>query len=645
MKRIRKFATLCAAMLLASTTVCAEGGIIFKGRLPVDAKCHWITAAAVKTAAVGSDPEFSDITWLTQQRVAENGAFEVTVPSSALTSEVTLLSNYSLDKYIYVSSGSASDGTGEYDSPVNTLGAALKLCEGGETVVLLDMVSVPNNMTWTTTNAVKITGKNPISGEVAGGLDLTATVALRITAPAELENMSFKTLATASSTDNANKIFACGNRLVLGEGLTMDNPIDVLGGNSIKNTAESTDVTILSGKYRRIFGGGENSPVTGDTNVYIGGNINSEYSANDDASNYYDSRIFGGGKNSGADVGGSTHITVADGTLAYIVGGGSASAVGGDTNIELSGGRVMNVYGGTVDKTTVHSGNSYIKMTGGTAESLFGGSMSVGFNGNTNINVSGGTVLRRIYAGCYNDFNGSWSSDFHVSGSTGVVIGKGCELITGGDLSWENKLNSGIFGGSRAAENSDTEVSTIIFTDDMYAACGSMIGDQGSMYTQSLLSHHDYIVKGGVGGAIRPAGGNKIEIVPDAGKNAVVNAKLFFEDILDLDDAVTEITFKDGYTLSNAAAELDGSGAKIGASLTVGDENMLTGSENLIAAVYNSENTLIGVKWAEITESRDYSFDIGLADTSGVKIRLYVWNAESLKPLGRIYTIIPSVKP
>ena len=68
----------------------------------------------------------------------------------------------------------------------------------------------------------------------------------------------------------------------------------------------------------------------------------------------------------------------------------------------------MNVYGGTVDKTTVYEGDTYINMSGGSVEGIFGGSMSQTMTGNTRIAVSGGQVTRRIYGGCYNDWSGSW---------------------------------------------------------------------------------------------------------------------------------------------------------------------------------------------------------------------------------------------
>ncbi|UKI37473.1 MAG: hypothetical protein L6V93_04890 [Clostridiales bacterium] len=61
-----------------------------------------------------------------------------------------------------------------------------------------------------------------------------------------MENMTFNTLASDLSDYNAkvNKIFACGNKIVFGENLTMDNPIDIFGGHSVNHTVESTDLTV-----------------------------------------------------------------------------------------------------------------------------------------------------------------------------------------------------------------------------------------------------------------------------------------------------------------------------------------------------------------------------------------------------------------
>ena len=107
-----------------------------------------------------------------------------------------------------------------------------------------------------------------------------------------------------------NRMLPAATKLVMGEGLTMTEPIDILGGNSVNNTAENTDLTLLSGRYRRIYGGGWNSPVNGDTHIVIGGTVNSEYSVEDSSADYYDSRVFGGGVNSNSEVLGKTYITV-----------------------------------------------------------------------------------------------------------------------------------------------------------------------------------------------------------------------------------------------------------------------------------------------------------------------------------------------
>lgn len=393
----------------------------------------WLTAMMVINNDQKAEPSPSNIAYITQEKITPDGGFTLHLP--ILDESYTLRSNLPVDvtRYYYVSAQNGSpNGTGTVSSPAATLQQAFSMAEDGGTIVLLDTVQTTS---WDTDKQLTVTGRNPITGELGGGIDLTKITTLRLGGAVKFENLTFVTKAAATLSENANRIFACGNPLVMGEGLTMTEPIDILGGNSINHTAESTDLTLLSGRYRRIYGGGWNSPVTGDTHVTIGGTVNSEYAVEDSASDYYDSRVFGGGVSSGSTVGGQTYITIRDdAAIAYLVGGGSgagADVTGGGTHISIEGGRVMNVYGGTVDKATVFQGDTHIRMTGGSVEGIFGGSMSCGMTGNTFISVSGGQVTRRIFGGCYNDWTFSWKSDCHVNGTTAVWIGGSPQLITG----------------------------------------------------------------------------------------------------------------------------------------------------------------------------------------------------------------------
>ena len=300
-------------------------------------------------------------------------------------------------------------------------------------------------------------------------------------------------------------------------------------------------------RYRRIYGGGWNSPVNGDTHVVIGGTVNSEYSVEDSSADYYDSRVFGGGVNSGSEVAGKTYITIKDNAaVAYVVGGGSGSGAdikGGGTHISIEGGRVMNVYGGTVDKTTVYEGDTSINMSGGSVEGIFGGSMSQAMTGNTRITVSGGQVTRRIFGGCYNDWTGSWKSDFHVNGTTAVWIGGAANLITSEGLSSGNKANSGIFAASRAANNVTTETSYLIFADGTYDKWKEKIGDTTGW--NAFQPHYDYLVKAGNGGTatLNDNTAGALNLTAEENKAAFCNGQQTENGIYKIKDTETTIEF------------------------------------------------------------------------------------------------------
>ena len=82
------------------------------------------------------------------------------------------------------------------------------------------------------------------------------------------------TLTFAADRSPAQAIYANGYKVKIGEGVTMPNAIRIFGGKS-GGTTTSTDLTVLSGYYTQIFGGGNNTNIIGDVNLYVGGNVNS----------------------------------------------------------------------------------------------------------------------------------------------------------------------------------------------------------------------------------------------------------------------------------------------------------------------------------------------------------------------------------
>lgn len=636
-----KFISLFTAIsLMTPITAFADGMVTFSGKVSIREVGKRISVMTLKSGADINAPSFDDIGYVNQSKVDDKGNFSISVPLNQLTDGFDLLSNVTLGKKLYVSETSGMDtNTGDINSPFKSLSKAILSADYNTTIYLKDTVTVPKNAVYDNSGKrVIISGIDEATGNVVGGLNLLGTVSVQFRMPCKLENMSIDSLATESVSENANKLFASGYDLVFGEGLTMTNPIDVFGGTPINRSCDSTNLTIYSGDYRRIYGGGENAVVNGDTHVKIY-SMNKGYSANDDNAKYYDSRIFGGGKNSGADVCGNTYVDFYGGTAAYIIGCGANSQVNGESNITISGGRVMNVYGGTVDGTTVHNNNSSIILKGGAVESLFGGSKDCSFNGDTFIEASNAEVYRRIYGGCYNDYGLGWGSSYTVNGTTFVSVGKNLKVATGGDLSSDNKLNSGIFAGSRTSSNSTAEVSVLLFADDSAASLEKLVGEQGGRYGNIFKSHHDYVIKSGEGGKISSLSNLEIKILPYPGKRAVVDNKPIISNKYTINSPATIINFENGITIDRASWSCVSDKLTINADVTIGDVNILSKNDKIIAALYESDGRLKTVLFSKIDNSGNYKFNIDNIAADSVQVRLYAWNMNTAKPLTPVFLL------
>lgn len=645
MKKIPAF--LAAVLLMTSSAVYAEGNIVFSGTVKNSGK-QWVSAMAVKSGTDKETLEASDIGWITQSRIGADGSYSVSIPARYIVPEYNILSNLAIDKKIYVSSEKSCDtpyGTEEF--PYATIQQALDNAEDGSTIILQDIIPMQSGSVLTCgREGIVITGKNPETGNITGGIDLTENSSAAFCFPVTLENMTIDTLECDQKdlSTSASRIFASGYKLVMGEGITMTNPIDLFGGGiNVKYPVESTDVTLMSGSYRRIYGGGNFAQVKGDTHITVAGNINPGTSANDSSSAYYESKIYGGGNCSGADVLGNTYISFNDGTTAYILGGGREANVAGNTNINITGGRVMNVYGGTDDRQTMLSVNTNICMSGGIAESLFGGSDRMDLNGNTNVTVTGGQVLRRIYGGCYNNYVLSYGSSCGVIGTTCVTLGPKAQLLTKGDLSGSDYINVGVFASDRYSSRKENSDAVLIFIGNSYEQLKGKIGEQVS--GSSFKSNHNHIVKATEGGTVACIGDGVIKITPDGGKNPIVNGIKYYKNEYTLPDtdtdiSVTEIGFEDGISITAPSYSEGDSKAEITANLEIGEGFAASADDTLIAVVYDQTGSIIAMGMAEITESGDYKFNVNLDGNGGAHtVRLYAWDKKTLLPLTESCTL------
>ena len=357
------------------------------------------------------------------------------------TAEVTAETNT-----VYVSANGNDSNDGTENSPYLTLDKAISEVPDGGTVTLKDTVAIDG---WTARGKTfTLTG---------GTLDAATSLdALNIYDNVTFTNM---TISVDPYETAYYKIYANGYKVTVGENVTFSDLVDIYGGG-YNATVASTDLTLLSGTYRRAFGGGRGGKVTGDTHLYVGGTVNSgiDSAITNHEDIYY---VYGGGQQDA--IGGSANLTFADSAKAVYVFGGSynsGATLAGGANLTVTGGKAMSIYGGNC---VVDSGSgSNTVITGGTFEQVFGGNSYIGMTGNVDLRVLGGTITRRIYGGCYNDTSGlSFSSDYHVTGKINLTLGSGANITygySGNDLS--------VFAHSRYSESSSDEDAHLTFADE-----------------------------------------------------------------------------------------------------------------------------------------------------------------------------------
>lgn len=312
---------------------------------------------------------------------------------------------------------------------------------------------------------------------------------------------------TLTFANNA-AVFANGNRVKMGEGVTMTNPIRLFGGKR-GAAVESTHLTLLAGKYYQIFGGGNNGDVTGDTYLYVGGNVNPDADATSHSATYC---VYGGGyihEGATATIGGNAYTVFADNAKAnYVFGGNNGAGTGiikGSTDLTVSGGATMSVYGGSRGSSL--TGNTKVLISGGTMEQVFGGCESHSMTGDVTIDITGGTITRRIYGGCYNEATRSglsinWGSSHYVTGKVMLTLHGGANITLN-----DSDDDRAIFAHSRQKTLSATEVTHLVYADSTaYNTYKNKVGAQdmgamvimGSTAAADHIHYHTYSASGAV---------------------------------------------------------------------------------------------------------------------------------------------------
>ena len=363
------------------------------------------------------------------------------------------------------------------------LASALNNVSDGGTVTINGTCTVASGFTWPSyTKNVTVTG---------GTLDLSAMGStVKFNGNVTFENVTLTMTADAT-------VYANGHKLTVKENVTVTNAVTAIyGGGASGTTVASTDLTLLSGDYKSIFGGSNGGTVSGDTNVVVGGNVNSACDWTSHTATY---SVFGG--SNGGTIGGDTHMTFTGSAKAnYIWGGskGSGAKINGDKYATMSGGSTMSFYGGNNGVDTGAGSTNYTVLSGGQLQQLFGGNQSASMTGDVYLRVLGGTVTRRIYGGCYNNFTtelglgilagkyGKWDTTYQVTGNITLIIGDNANIT----FSLTSENDRAVYATSRLSTHNNTgalpanENSKIIFLNTYKS---SLLGAQDSIM-QKIMS-------------------------------------------------------------------------------------------------------------------------------------------------------------
>ena len=370
------------------------------------------------------------------------------------------------DTTVYVSANGSDENAGTESAPFQTLDKALTVVEDKGTISLQGTVAIE---AWNTHNkTATITG---------GTLDVTAmSTSVNIRDSITFENITWNVASGAS-------VYANGYEVTMGENVSWSNEITLFGGGN-GTTVASTNLTVLSGTYVTIYGGTRGGSVTGDTNVYVGGNVNKGIDVLNGPDKY---KVFAGGGYD-KEIKGSANLTFGENAKArYIYGGQYYEAtLKGGSNITITGGEVMSVYGG--GKGGELKGGANITITGGAFEQVFGGSEEGKVTGDVTLKILGGTITRRVYGGCYNDYNISgWKSSHSVSGKITLEIGGDANITLR-----DSQSDKGIFAFSRYGSELESDTQIVFTSESAYNAYKSKLGDDYSGASWNLSGAKEY---------------------------------------------------------------------------------------------------------------------------------------------------------
>ena len=467
---------------------------------------------------------------------------------------------------VYVSTTGNDNALGTADAPVASLNVALKRVKAGGAIHIIDSYTAASDFSWyAAEGTVTITG---------GTLDLTALSLIDLNCPVIFDNVTVKIADGAS-------IYCCGNKVKINQNVTISGVGYIFGGKYDASVA-STDLTVFSGTWLGIYGGGGSAStrgdVTGTANLTVGGNINPGIDISD---HNIENHVYGGSRRGAVAV---TNLTVNGGKISKVYGGGSGVKSAdwcdfGTTNVTINGGTMMGVYGGNAFGAGYKDGSAVTNVTinGGVMDQVFGGSEWASVTGTTVVRVNGGEITRRVFGGCYNS-----SSTNHVAGTTYLILGEGV------NFSKSYGIYESITARSRSY-NETAETAYLFFTsqaayDKLYKELASDPADNTYKDTVTGIKEWNLILAGDVTVNFYAAMGADME------QNAVLNITL------------------NGKTLSYSASDvLSDSAYKLSANMAAAQMTDEITVELVVGEVVITSKTYTIRQYADTILNGDYS--------------------------------------
>ena len=280
----------------------------------------------------------------------------------------------------------------------------------GYTEYLTEKVTQPDGGALYGNSNISIKGSPTINGNIYG-----AGCGYNLQNKNNLAKMEGTSSININGTPTiAGEIFGAGQgiqgkaemaKLVGTSNITVSSNLNtpVYGGGNISKTTGQTNVNIQNGNHTGdIYGGGNKGIIEGTTNVKInGGSSNRIFGGGNQATVTTSIVDINGGTNNQVFAGGNLSevqnptVNINGGNTTDVFGGGNKASVN-QTKVYLKGGTVKNIYGGSNELGNVQATN--IETKNGTAENIYGGNNLGGSTNNTNVLIDGGSITN-VYGG------------------------------------------------------------------------------------------------------------------------------------------------------------------------------------------------------------------------------------------------------